>query len=76
MSKITEEQLVKLQKFVGTSNELQAQVGNLEIQKAALMSQVFKNQTELSEFQKELEEEYGAVSINITDGEISEVEKE
>lgn len=75
MSKITEEQLKKLQDLVGKSNNLQAQIGGLEVQKAAIVGEVFKNQSDLQEFQKELEEEYGPISVNLTDGEISEVEE-
>lgn len=74
MSKIKEEQLKKLQELVGKSNNLQAQIGGLEVQKAVVVGEVFKNQSELQEFQKELEEEYGPISVNLTDGEISEVE--
>ena len=75
MSKIKEDQLKKLQDLVGKSNNLQAQIGGLEVQKAAIVSEVFKNQSDLQEFQKELEEEYGPISVNLTDGEISDLEE-
>lgn len=75
MSKIKEDQLKKLQDLVGKSNNLQTQIGGLEIQKAAIVGEIFKNQSELQEFQKELEDEYGVISVNITNGEISEIEE-
>lgn len=75
MSKIKEEQLNKLQELVGKSSNFQAQIGGLEAQKATVVGEFFKTQSELQAFQKELEEEYGPISVNLTDGEISEVEE-
>ena len=75
MSKIKEEQLNKLQELVGKSNNFQTQIGGLEAQKATVVGEFFKTQSELRAFQKELEEEYGPISVNLTDGEISEVEE-
>lgn len=71
MSKLTEEQLSKLQELVGSINNLQTQIGGLEVQKHQALHQVGALQEQLSEFQAELQEEYGDVSINIQDGEIT-----
>lgn len=68
MSKLTEEQLSKLQGFVSSLNQAQSQLGNLEIQKHNLLHQTGEIQNALNEFQVELEKEYGKVSINIQDG--------
>ena len=76
MSKIKEEQLKELQGLVGAIQQGQSQIGSLELQKSDLFAQVKDVQVKLSEFQKELETEYGQVSISIEDGSIKEIEKE
>lgn len=76
MSKIKEEQLKELQGLVGAIQQGQSQIGGLELQKSDLFAQVKDVQVKLSEFQKELETEYGQVSISIEDGSIKEIEKE
>jgi hypothetical protein len=67
-AKITEEQLQKLQGFVSALNQAQMQLGQLEVEKHNLLHQIGEIQNQLREFQKELEEEYGKVSVNIQDG--------
>lgn len=72
MSKIKEDQLKKLQELVGTINNLQVQVGGFELQKHQALHQISEVQGELNVYQKELEAEYGKVSINLQDGTVSE----
>jgi hypothetical protein len=67
-AKITEEQLQKLQGFVSALNQSQMQLGQLEVEKHSLLHQTGEIQGQLQGFQKELEEEYGKVSVNIQDG--------
>lgn len=67
-AKITEEQLQKLQQFVQALNQAQMQLGQLDVQKHSLLHQTVEIQNGLNEFQKELEKEYGKVSVNIQDG--------
>lgn len=76
MEKITEEQLTKLQELVGTINNAQAQLGGIEMQKHQLLHQVSEVQGKMQEFQAELENEYGKVSINIQDGTVTKDEEE
>ena len=71
VKKISEEQLKELQGHVNKINQAQLQLGGLESQKHNLLHAVVKMQTELTEFQNKLEEEYGKVSINIQDGSIA-----
>jgi len=73
MSKISEKQLEQLQKFVQGLNQAQAQLGQFEIEKHNLLHQASEIQAQLQKFQKELEEEYGKVSINIQDGSYTEI---
>lgn len=74
--KITEDELLKLQEFVGNLNQVQMELGKLELQKSQAVNAFAEVQKGMSEFQKELEEVYGQVNINVQDGAISVVEAE
>tara|TARA_R100000742_G_C4273400_1_gene92948 strand:- start:724 stop:987 length:264 start_codon:yes stop_codon:yes gene_type:complete len=74
--KITDEQLKGLQELIGQINNVQLSVGQLETQKAGMMTAIGDLQMKLKGMQDGLEEEYGKVSINIQDGSIKELEDE
>lgn len=76
MSKIKDEQLTKLQELVNSLNQIQSQLGSIELQKHGLLHQSSELQGGLKEFQDELEKEYGKVSINIQDGTYEEITEE
>jgi hypothetical protein len=76
MSKIKDEQLEKLQGLVNNLNQIQSQLGSIELQKHGLLHQSSELQSGLKEFQDELEKEYGRVSINIQDGTYEEITEE
>lgn len=76
MSKIKDEQLTKLQELVNNLNQIQSQLGSIELQKHGLLHQSGELQNGLKEFQDELEKEYGKVSINIQDGTYEEITEE
>ena len=76
VNKISEEQLKELQGHVNKINQAQLQLGGLESQKHSLLHAVVNMQTELTEFQNKLEEEYGKVSVNIQDGTIAPLPEE
>ena len=76
MSKIKDKQLEKLQGLIKELNQIQSQLGSIELQKHSLLHQSSDLQNGLNEFQKELEEEYGKVSINVTDGTYEEITEE
>ena len=76
VEKISEEHLTELQGHVNKINQAQLQLGGLESQKHSLLHAVVNMQTELTEFQNKLEEEYGKVSINIQDGSIAPIPEE
>jgi ribosomal protein S15P/S13E len=71
--KITEKQLEKLRGYVTAINQGQTQLGSIEVQKHSLLHQIAQVQSELQGFQKDLEDEYGKISINIQDGSYEEV---
>ena len=76
MSKITEEQLKTAnenqEKLIGLVN----QIGVIETQKHALLHDVAEVNKTVEEFKAELEEQYGAVSIDLKTGEYTEIEDE
>ena len=74
--KITDEELKLIQEKVQEINNLQMQVGGMEIQKQMGVMQVNQAQSQLVELQKTLEEKYGKVSVNLTDGTIKEIEED
>ena len=76
VDKISEEHLKELQGHVNKINQAQLQLGGLESQKHSLLHAVVNMQTELTEFQNKLEEEYGKVSVNIQDGTIAPLPNE
>lgn len=75
-NKIKEEQLKSLQEKVGAIQNLQAQIGGIEMQKHMALHQVAAAQEDLQKLQAELEDEYGKISINIQDGTYEEIVEE
>jgi ABC-type transporter Mla maintaining outer membrane lipid asymmetry ATPase subunit MlaF len=73
VKKITEEELKSVQEKVNAMNQAQMQVGGLEVQKNVALDTLKSLQMDLQVIQKNLEEKYGKVSVNLTDGTISEI---
>jgi hypothetical protein len=73
---ITAEELKNLQELISTVNRAQLELGGLESRKHSLAHQVLALQGQVAEMQKSLEETYGKVDINVTDGTISYKEDE
>ena len=76
MPKIKDEQLEKLQEKVNELNQIQLQIGSIEVQKHSLLHQSSELQDGLKEFQLELEKEYGTITINLADGTYKEITEE
>ena len=74
MAKIKEEQLKKVTEQQQALTNLLARIGVLEIEKLNLSSEIKKLEGEVEKTKKELEEEYGKVSINLADGTYEEIE--
>ena len=74
--KITDEELQIIQEKVNQINYLQMLVGGLEVQKTAALGMINQAQAELGKLQEVLEEKYGKVSVNLTDGTIKEIEED
>jgi len=68
MSKITKEQLEKIKEQQGKLQGILTDIGVIEVRKhEALHAQAVISQ-EIEATKKELEEEYGAININMSDG--------
>jgi hypothetical protein len=74
--KLSEVELKELQEVINKINEVQLQIGGLELQKQELILLGGQAKLALSETQKKLEETYGQVSIDIQNGEIKENESD
>jgi|TARA_B110000977_G_scaffold193743_1_gene269176 hypothetical protein len=72
--KLTSEELKNLQDAVNSLNQIQLQVGGLELQKHELQHAAAEAKVALEKVQKELEDEYGQVSVDIQTGDIKESE--
>ncbi len=70
--KLKKEDLTNLQVAVNKVNQIQLQVGGLELQKHELMHTIAKAQAELADVQNDLKEKYGNISVDINTGEIAE----
>ncbi len=72
--KIKDEELVKLQALVNQISQAQMELGRVESRKFDLIAAIPAFRKDLETFQKELEEEYGKVTINVQDGTIKQNE--
>ena len=69
-----DEELVKLQALVSQISQAQMELGQVESRKFDLIAAIPAFRKDLETFQKELEEEYGKVTINVQDGTIKQNE--
>jgi hypothetical protein len=74
--KITDEQLKKVQQIISTSNQIKLDLGNIEARKHALLHELDGINKIMSDINKELEEEYGKMDIDINTGAINYPEDE
>tara|TARA_R110002020_G_scaffold244868_5_gene458552 strand:+ start:552 stop:806 length:255 start_codon:yes stop_codon:yes gene_type:complete len=71
--KIKKKELDTLQAVISELNNVKLRIGDIETQKHILLHKAAEIEgTDLKKVQDELEEAYGKVSINVTDGTISE----
>jgi|11_taG_2_1085331.scaffolds.fasta_scaffold42484_3 hypothetical protein len=76
MSKITKEQLEKIQEQQGKLQNILTEIGVIEVRKHEAMHAQAVLSQEIEETKKELEEQYGAININMQDGSYTVIEKE
>ena len=76
MNKIKEEQLSRVKEIQVELNRTLNDIGILESQKHGLLHKIKEINEADQVIRKELEEEYGAININVEDGSYTEIEKE
>ena len=64
-----------MQQNVSKLNQIHIELGRLENQKHKILHQVNEIESMFDELQKELEEKYGKVNINIETGEFEEIKE-
>jgi len=75
-NQIKEEELETLQKHVNTQSKALHDLGALENQKFHLLHALNKAQQEAEDFKKELEESYGRINIDVSNGEYEPIKEE
>ena len=70
-SKITNDELNKVQSIIDNINRAQLEIGSFETKKHNLLHHVFTMQQNLRDMQLGLEKSYGTADINIEDGTIN-----
>ena len=76
MSKITDEQLKSINEGQKELMTIVNQIGILESQKHSLLHKVADANKVVEDLKAELEKEYGAIDIDLTTGEYTEVKKD
>ena len=74
--KIKEEELKTIQEQQEKINSILHQLGYLESQKHGLLHELAGVNQDVEEFKNKLEENYGAVNINLEDGTYTEIKEE
>lgn len=74
-NKLNEKELKSLQENVSKLNQVHIELGRLENQKHKILHQVNEIESMFDELQKELEEKYGKVNINIETGQFEEIKE-
>lgn len=76
VKKITDEQLQTVKKHQQDLNKSLTNIGFIETQKHSLLHEYAGLVEDIESYKKELEEQYGAININIEDGTYTDIEKE
>ena len=74
VEKISEEHLVRLQRVVNKINELQFNIGGIEIQKHTMLHELATAQEGVAKMQSLLNDAYGTCNVNVKDGSIDRTE--
>jgi|TARA_R100000479_G_scaffold175634_1_gene127191 predicted aspartyl protease len=70
--KITQEELQEVNQYATAINQVQMQIGGVEMQKSDLIAEMAKLRAGMQEVQNALMATYGDVTVNLTDGTITD----
>ena len=76
VNKIEEQELSKVKEQTGKIQQCVLDLGSLEVKKAEVMKAYSEFLKDLDVTKKELEEKYGQVNINLSDGTYEEIKEE
>ena len=74
--KLTKLELKTLQETVQKINQVHVELGRLENQKHKIMHNMEEMDQDFADLQKEFEDKYGKVSVNIETGELSGIKED
>jgi len=75
INKITDKELKDLQAKISILTDLQYKIGASEVEKNNLLQSYGVAKLNLRDMQVELKDKYGHVSINVTDGALTEIKE-
>lgn len=75
-TKVTKQELQEIQSIVQNINNIQFQIGSVEVQKSHLLSNIFQAKNEFAAYNGKLNDKYGDVVVNINDGSLKPKENE
>jgi hypothetical protein len=76
MAKIKKSELTEVQELTKTGQELISSIGTLDYQKHMLYNKLDGNTQKLETLKSKLQEKYGDVNINVSDGTYTKIEKD
>jgi len=76
MAKIKKAELTEVQELTSAGQELISSIGTLDYQKHMLYSKLDANTQKLETLKNKLQETYGDVNINVSDGTYTKIEKD
>lgn len=75
-TKVTKQELKDIQLIVQNINNIQFQIGGVEVQKSHLLNNIFQAKNEFAAYNGKLNDKYGDVVVNINDGSLKPKENE
>ena len=75
MAKLKKAELTEVQELTNAGQELISSIGRLDYQKHMLFTNLDKNTQKLETLKNKLQEKYGDVNINVSDGTYTKIEK-
>lgn len=76
VKKIEQGELEALQGLINSMNEIKLAIGQIELEKASIMSRYDSVEQSINERRNALEEKYGQINVNLSTGEYEEIKEE
>jgi hypothetical protein len=76
MAKLKKEELTEVQELTSEGQELISSIGRLDYQKYMFYTKLDENTQKLETLKNKLQENYGDVNVNVSDGTYTKIEKD